>query len=149
MTRPTGRRARRPTAAVDVILERARREAVPCIIASPVPPVVLEVHEGIRTVVPSATEERAGWPRLERVDRRGADPRTGMFSEEFVRLARSVLADQAAVETRGPLVCVYNRTGGARLLACSHCGEVARWHALRRRGRSAPRRRDAALPTLR
>ncbi len=112
--------------AVDVILERARRSAVPCILASPVPPVALEVHEGIRTMVPSATEERAGWPRLERVDRRGADPRTGMFSEEFVRLARSVLPDQAAVETGGPLVCVYNRTGGARLLACSHCGEVVR-----------------------
>ena len=27
---------------------------------------------------------------------------------------------------RGPLVCVYNRTGGARLLACRHCGELAR-----------------------
>ena len=62
---------------------------------------------------------------LERVDRRGADPRTGMFSEEFVRLARSVLDDAADAE-RGPLVCVYNRTGGARLLACRHCGELAR-----------------------
>ena len=30
---------------------------------------------------------------MERVDRRGADPRSGMFSEEFVRLARSVLDD--------------------------------------------------------
>jgi primosomal protein N' (replication factor Y) len=27
---------------------------------------------------------------------------------------------------RGPLVCVYNRTGGARVLACHHCGELAR-----------------------
>jgi primosomal protein N' (replication factor Y) (superfamily II helicase) len=48
-----------------------------------------------------------------------------MFSEEFVRLARSVL-DDAAARQRGPLVCVYNRTGGARLLACRHCGELAR-----------------------
>jgi len=55
----------------------------------------------------------------------GADPRSGMFSEEFVRLARSVL-DDAAARRRGPLVCVYNRTGGARLLACRHCGELAR-----------------------
>ena len=47
-----------------------------------------------------------------------------MFSEEFVRLARSVL-DDAAARARGPLVCVYNRTGGARLLACRHCGELA------------------------
>jgi primosomal protein N' (replication factor Y) len=49
-----------------------------------------------------------------------------LFSEEFVRLARAVLDDDQAVEERGPLVCVYNRTGGARLLACSHCGELAR-----------------------
>jgi primosomal protein N' (replication factor Y) len=47
-----------------------------------------------------------------------------MFSEAFVRLARSVLDDSLATQ-RGPLVCVYNRTGGARLLACAHCGELA------------------------
>jgi primosomal protein N' (replication factor Y) len=47
-----------------------------------------------------------------------------MFSEAFVRLARSVLDDPSAT-ARGPLVCVYNRTGGARLLACAHCGELA------------------------
>jgi primosomal protein N' (replication factor Y) len=74
-------------------------------------------------------EERAGWPVVELVDRRAADPRTGMFSEEFVRLARSVLDGVAAGggggPVRGPLVCVYNRTGGARLLACRHCGELA------------------------
>ncbi len=93
---------------------------------------------GLRTVAPPAHKERAGWPALERVDRRGADPRTGMFSEEFVRLARSVLGDDTAV-ARGPLVCVYNRTGGARLLACRHCGELAR---CARCGAAAARPRD-------
>jgi primosomal protein N' (replication factor Y) (superfamily II helicase) len=112
--------------AVDVLIERARRQAVPCVLASPVPPVTLAALDAIRTVAPPAPRERAGWPTLERVDRRCADPRTGMFSEEFVRLARAELDDPAAVGTRGPLVCVYNRTGGARLLACSHCGELAR-----------------------
>ena len=114
--------------AVDVLVERARREDAPCVLASPVPPVALAGLAGlttVRTIAPSRAEERAGWPVLERVDRRGADPRSGMFSEEFVRLARSVLDDAAASE-RGPLVCVYNRTGGARLLACRHCGELAR-----------------------
>ena len=111
--------------ALDVVLERARREDAPCIVASPVPPVALAGHQDFRTVAPSRPQERAGWPVLERVDRRGADPRSGMFSEEFVRLARSVLDDAAATE-RGPFVCVYNRTGGARLLACRHCGELAR-----------------------
>jgi len=124
--------------AVDVLLERARRQAAPCVLVSPVPPVALATHAGIESLAPPPLEERAGWPTLERVDRRGADPRTGMFSEEFVRLARAVLDDPAASE-RGPLVCVYNRTGGARLLACSHCGELAR---CTRCGAAASRPRD-------
>ncbi len=124
--------------AVDVLLERARRQAAPCVLVSPVPPVALATHEGIETLAPPPLEERAGWPTLERVDRRGADPRTGMFSEEFVHLARAVLDDPAASE-RGPLVCVYNRTGGARLLACRHCGELAR---CARCGAAASRPRD-------
>ena len=110
--------------AVDVAIERARRAGVPCLLASPVPPVSLAAHPGEVTLAPTRAQERAGWPVLERVDRRGADPRSGMFSEEFVRLARAVL-DDADARARGPLVCVYNRTGGARLLACRHCGELA------------------------
>lgn len=124
--------------AVDVLLERARRQAAPCVLVSPVPPVALATHDGIETLAPPVLEERAGWPTIERVDRRGADPRTGTFSEEFVRLARAVLDDPAAA-ARGPLVCVYNRTGGARLLACSHCGELAR---CTRCGAAASRPRD-------
>ena len=61
-----------------------------------------------------------------------------MFSEEFVRLARAVLDDDAAA-ARGPLVCVYNRTGAARILACRHCGELARCD---RCGAAAARPRD-------
>ncbi len=121
--------------AVDVLMERARREAVPCLLASPVPPVRLAA---LPVQAPAAVEERAGWPALERVDRRGADPRTGLFSEEFVRLARAVLEDTDRVAERGPLVCVYNRTGGARLLACAHCGELARCARV-----AARQRRDA------
>lgn len=108
--------------AVEVLRERARRSQAPCLLVSPIPPVELTASRDIPAVAPPPHDERAGWPALERVDRRGADPRTGMFSEEFVRLARSVLDDDAG---RGPLVCVYNRTGGARVLACAHCGELA------------------------
>ncbi len=127
--------------AVEVLLERAHREGAACILASPVPPVALAAHADLHTVAPPAHEERAGWPVLERVDRRGADPRTGMFSEEFVRLARSVLDDHTT-DGRGPLVCVYNRTGGARLLACRHCGELARCG---RCGAAAAKPRDEAM----
>lgn len=110
--------------AVDVLRERARRSGAPCLLVSPVPPVVLTAGGNHETVSLPPHDERAGWPALERVDRRGADPRTGMFSEEFVRFARSVLDDPSDV-AHGPLVCVYNRTGGARLLACAHCGQLA------------------------
>lgn len=111
--------------AVDVLRERARRAGAPCLMVSPVPPVAVTAPGLVETIAPTAHDERAGWPALEPVDRRGADPRSGMFSEEFVRLARSVLDDPSAT-AHGPLVCVYNRTGGARLLACAHCGELAR-----------------------
>jgi primosomal protein N' (replication factor Y) len=110
--------------AVDVLRERARRAGAPCLLVSPVPPVVLTAPGQIETIALTPHEERTGWPALEPVDRRGADPRSGMFSEEFVRLARAVLDDLEATG-RGPLVCVYNRTGGARLLSCAHCGELA------------------------
>jgi primosomal protein N' (replication factor Y) len=109
--------------AVDVLTERARRERCPCLLTSPCPPVVTSA--GRRRADLPVTVERAGWSTIECVDRRGADPRSGMFSEEFVRLARSVLDDPDAVAGRGPLVCFYDRTGRARLLACASCGELA------------------------
>jgi primosomal protein N' (replication factor Y) len=109
--------------AVDVVTERARRAGSPCIVTSPCPPTV--VHAGRAAETLPLTAERAGWSAVERVDRRGADPRSGMFSEEFVRLARAVLDDPDTVARRGPLVCFYDRTGRARLLACASCGELA------------------------
>jgi primosomal protein N' (replication factor Y) len=113
--------------AVDVIAERARREGSRCFLTSPSPPVVL--RQGRETLAPPLPQESAGWSTLQCVDRRGADPRTGLFSDEFVSLARSVLDDPDLMEQRGPLVCVFNRTGRARLLACTHCGELARCDA--------------------
>jgi primosomal protein N' (replication factor Y) len=109
--------------AVDVVTERARRAGSPCIVTSPCPSTVLRAGRAEHLL--PVTAERAGWSAVERVDRRGADPRTGMFSEEFVRLARTVLDDPDGVARRGPLVCFYDRTGRARLLACAHCGELA------------------------
>jgi primosomal protein N' (replication factor Y) len=109
--------------ALDVVTERARRAGAPCIVTSPCPPVVVR-HQRIEHAL-AVTTERDGWSTVETVDRRGADPRSGMFSEEFVRLARSVLDDPEQMDRRGPLVCFYDRTGRARLLACAHCGELA------------------------
>jgi primosomal protein N' (replication factor Y) len=109
--------------AVDVVSERARREGSRCLLISPAPPVVVSAGRVV-VALPSA-EERAGWATVELVDRRGADPRTGLFSEEFVRLARSALDDPELIARRGPLVCVFNRAGRSLLLACRRCGQLA------------------------
>jgi primosomal protein N' (replication factor Y) len=83
------------------------------------------LSEGRTTLALDRAAERAGWAHLEVVDRRGADPRSGLFSEEFVVLARSVLDETQRTARHAPLVCVFNRTGRALLLACRRCGELA------------------------
>ncbi len=50
------------------------------------------------------------------VDMRAEDPRTGLLPPALVRVLRS--------DKR--VLCVLNRTGRARLLACAGCGELAR-----------------------
>jgi primosomal protein N' (replication factor Y) len=107
----------------DVALERARRAGVPCVMTSPCPS--LEALEALgslaglgtgRLLTPSRADERAGWPAVDVADMRRVDPRTGLLPPALVRLLRS--------DRR--VVCVLNRTGRARLLACKACGELAR-----------------------
>ena len=113
------REERAPTSSAwEILVERARREAVPCLLVSPCPPVVQLERAALRTV--SRSVERGGWPKLVVVDRRGADPRTGLLSEELVAAA------QREVVAGGRVICLLNRTGRARLLACASCGELAR-----------------------
>ncbi|MGH9087215.1 MAG: hypothetical protein ACRDYZ_03765, partial [Acidimicrobiales bacterium] len=101
--------------AAEVLVERARRDEAPCTLVSPCPTAEQVVRYG-PPATPERSAERAGWPVVAVVDRRAADPRTGLLSEELVRLARRPAA--------GPLVCVLNRT--APLLACAACGELVR-----------------------
>lgn len=100
----------------DVAIERARRAGVPCVATSPCPS--LEALGWGRLFVPDRARERAGWPAVEVVDRREDEPgrRTSLISDPLVRLLRS----------DGRVVCVLNRTGRARLLACRSCEELAR-----------------------
>lgn len=105
--------------AARVVAERATRDGAPCVLVSPCPTAVQRFTYG-PPEVPERSAERAGWPALTVVDRRGADPRTGILSDELVRLARGVL------DGGDRLVCVLNRTGRARLLACASCGALAR-----------------------
>ena len=99
----------------DVAIERARRAEVPCVLTSPCPSLEAlawgDLHWADRT------RDRAGWPPVEVVDRRNEDPRrAGLFSDPLVRLLRS----------NQRVLCLLNRTGRAKLLACGACGELAR-----------------------
>jgi primosomal protein N' (replication factor Y) len=98
--------------------ERGRRHRAPVLLVSPCPPVALA--ERARVVTTSRMVERRGWPVVEVVDRTGDDPRTGLFSERLVRSVRSGL-----VRPDGRVVCILNRTGRIRLLACGRCGALA------------------------
>jgi primosomal protein N' (replication factor Y) len=113
---PRYRDERRPRwHARDVAVERARRSGVPCLLVSPTPS--LEALVAGRLLVPSRTEERAGWPLVEIIDRRRDDDptRQGLYSPALVRAIRG--GERVGV--------VINRTGRARLLACGACGELA------------------------
>lgn len=99
----------------DVAIERARRADVPCVLTSPCPS--LEALEWGALHPADRGRDRAGWPPVEVVDRRDEDPRrAGLFSAPLVKLLRS---DER-------VLCVLNRTGRAKLLACASCGELAR-----------------------
>ncbi len=100
----------------DVAIERARRAGVPCVLVSAVPSVAgLQVAD--RVIEPSRAAERRGWPVVRVADRRREDPvRAGLFSPQLVALVRS--------EKR--VVCVLNRKGRAKMLACATCGELVR-----------------------
>jgi len=103
--------------AAEVVAERATRDGAPCVLASPCPTAV-QADRWAPVLTAPRPRERGAWPAITVVDRRGADPRTGLYSEELVRLAHRVLPER--------VVFVLNRTGRARLLACASCGELAR-----------------------
>lgn len=98
----------------DVAAERARRAGVPCVLTSPCPS--LEALDWGELHTLSRSAERGGWPVVDVVDMRREDPHTGLLPGPLVRLLRS--------DRR--VLCLLNRTGRARLLACAACGELAR-----------------------
>jgi primosomal protein N' (replication factor Y) len=99
----------------EVVIERARRAGVPCTLLSPCPS--LEALAWGDLCVEDRAVERATWPRIDIVDQRELDPALGpLFSPRLVDLLRS---DRS-------VVCVLNRTGRARLLACMTCSTLAR-----------------------
>ncbi|MCU1491706.1 MAG: priA [Acidimicrobiaceae bacterium] len=109
--------------AVVLARERARRAGVPFLAVSSCPTLELLAADPLVRLPPAL--ERSRWPAVEVVDRRGEDPRTGGYSP---RLAPAIAAARERDPTR-PVLCVLNRTGRARRLACAACGELARCEA--------------------
>ena len=99
----------------EVALERARRAGVPAVMTSAVPSLeALRVGPLLRR---DRSIERDDWPIVDVLDRRDEDPaKSGPFATD---LRRHIDGDRR-------VVCVLNRTGRARLLACEACGELVR-----------------------
>lgn len=111
---------RAPTwSAVVVAQERARRAGVQCIVTSPAPPLTLVGDT--EPVMLSRSIERTNWPLVEIMDRRGDDPRSGLYASGLAEIIRGALRQDVR-----PVACVLHRTGRLRLLACNSCGEIAR-----------------------
>lgn len=106
----------------EVAAERADRAGAPCVLVSACPS--LEMLAWGTLVHDSRRAERQGWAVLEVVDRRKDDTPTGLLSSGLVDLVRS-----ATDEAGGQVLCVLNRTGRSRLLACGRCRELARCEA--------------------
>ncbi|MDQ1461635.1 MAG: hypothetical protein QOI08_3119 [Actinomycetota bacterium] len=104
----------------DVLLERATRGGVPFVVCSAVPTVEAIVAAGGPGAVdaPPPDVEAGGWPRVRVVDRREEPPGSGLLSEALA----------TALHNAGGLaVCVLNRRGRFRLLACASCQHLLRW----------------------
>jgi primosomal protein N' (replication factor Y) len=104
----------------ELLAERARRAAARFVVVSAAPSVEAEVLAGA-VHAPARTVEAAGWPRVEVVDRGDEPPGVGLFSERLTRALHDARA------TGGPAVCVLNRRGRVRLLACATCRKLVRW----------------------
>ena len=102
-----------------VALERARRVGAAVRVITPAPTVDALVAVGEPRTAPG----RRDWPRVEVVDQRDEEPGHGLLSAALAdALRRTVGADARAI-------CVLNRRGRARLLACHSCKELARCEA--------------------
>jgi primosomal protein N' (replication factor Y) len=103
----------------DVLRERAARAAASFTICSPVPTIEALVARPGQLELPSTDVERAGWPRVQIVDRREEPPGAGLLT--------SALAD-ALHRSTGLAVCLLNRRGRFRLLVCQN-QHLLRWES--------------------
>lgn len=96
----------------DVLGERARQAGIPCLAVSPCPDLATMAWADHFA---AAGSERDGWPKADAVDLRQEDPTHGLLTDRLTDLVRG----------RGRVVCILNRKGRARLLACARCQDIA------------------------
>jgi primosomal protein N' (replication factor Y) len=98
--------------ALDVAVERARQQGVPCIATSPIPSSE-SLHRWMDSTVVIGTAKQ--WPQIEVVDL------------DTVPVAGSLLSSQmlsAVTQSGGSVACVLNTKGKARLIVCRSCRHV-------------------------
>jgi primosomal protein N' (replication factor Y) len=105
-------------AAIVVDYERAARAGAPWSVVSPAPTVEALALAGVELDAQPADVEARGWPRTLVVDRREDPPGAGLLTEPLADALRSA---------GGPVVCVLNRRGRLRVLACDACHALLRW----------------------
>lgn len=102
----------------EVLYERASRAGASWSVVSPAPTIeALTLPHAELDALPPDVEAR-GWPRVLVVDRRAEPPGAGLLTESFA---------QAVRDANGPVVCVLNRRGRFRVLACDACHSLLRW----------------------
>jgi primosomal protein N' (replication factor Y) len=102
----------------DVLYERARRADAPWSVVSPAPTVEALSVPHATLDVPAPDVETRGWPRCLVVDRRQEPPGAGLLTDSLVAALR---------DADGLAVCVLNRRGRFRVLACDACHALLRW----------------------
>jgi primosomal protein N' (replication factor Y) len=102
----------------DVLLERADRAGASFAVVSPAPTVEAFAIPGIEVDAPAPDIEARGWPRTLVIDRREEPPGAGLLTDGLTGALR---------ESAGVSVCVLNRRGRFRLLACDACHALLRW----------------------
>jgi primosomal protein N' (replication factor Y) (superfamily II helicase) len=102
----------------EVLHERAARAGAAWAVVSPAPTVEALAITGVQLDALPADVEARGWPRTLVVDRREEPPGAGLLTDAFTQTVR---------EADGPVVCVLNRRGRLRVLACDACHALLRW----------------------
>jgi primosomal protein N' (replication factor Y) len=105
----------------EVAAARARLCGRPTVLVTPCPSLeLIEVPRRALVSFPPAFERR-GWGAIPVLDTRAEDPSEGGYPARLVSWIRD-----AARRGGGPVVCLLNRVGRARLLACASCRSLQR-----------------------